>query len=119
MYHKDLEAWKLSIELVGDIYKITKQFPQSEIYGLTNQMRRCAVSIPSNLAEGAARASQKETLHFIDIAIGSLAELETQLIIAQNLNYISTSSDIIEKIKQVNALYIGLQKYLAQSKFKS
>lgn len=114
MLHKDLEAWKLSIELVTDIYEITKQFPQTEIYGLTNQMRRCAVSIPSNLAEGAARATQKETLRFIDIAIGSLAELETQVIIAQNLNYVSHSTPIFDKIKQVNALFIGLKKYLAQ-----
>ena len=116
MYHKDLEAWKKSIELVSDVYKITEKFPDIERYGLANQIRRCAVSIPSNLAEGAARSSQKETIRFIDISIGSLAELETQLIIAQNLGYISEDSNLLNKIKQVNALFIGVQKYLTNSK---
>lgn len=81
MTHKNLEAWKESINLVVDIYKITQQFPKDELYGLTNQIRRSAVSIPSNIAEGCARQTPKETAQFLHISLGSVAELETQLII--------------------------------------
>ena len=80
--HKDLEVWKKSMDLVSNIYKITESFPNKEIYGLTNQIRRSAVSVPSNIAEGAARSSKKEFIQFLYIALGSLAELETQMIIA-------------------------------------
>ncbi len=113
MYHKDLEAWKKSIELVTKVYSETKDFPQEEKYGLTNQIRRSAVSIPSNIAEGCARSSDKENARFIDIALGSLAELETQLIIAKNLNYIKQTS-LYNDINTVSALIIGLKKYLTQ-----
>ena len=87
--HKDLEVWKNSISLVTRIYSLTKDFPKEELYGLTNQMRRCAVSIPSNIAEGAARNSVKEFIQFLYIASGSLAELETQLLVSYNLTYLS------------------------------
>jgi len=87
--HKDLDVWKLSIDLVKDVYNITKTFPQSEIYGLTSQIRRCAVSIPSNIAEGSARNSNKEFIQFLYIALGSCAELETQLIISKEINIVS------------------------------
>ena len=113
MYHKDLEAWKKSIELVTKVYSETKNFPQEEKYGLTNQIRRSAVSIPSNIAEGCARGSDKENVRFIDIALGSLAELETQLIIAENLNYIKHTS-LYNDINTVSAMIIGLKKYLTQ-----
>ena len=89
MTHKDLDVWKLSIDLVKDVYNITKTFPQSEIYGLTSQIRRCAVSIPSNIAEGSARSSNKEFIQFLYIALGSCAELETQLIISKEINVVS------------------------------
>lgn len=112
MYHKDLEAWKKSIDLVKDVYKITSSFPNSELYGLVSQMRRSAISIPSNLAEGSAKFSDNETLRFIDISLGSLAELETQVIIAKELNFIEDNIELLEKIKQLNALYIGLRKHL-------
>ena len=75
--HKKLEAWQKSIELTEIIYKITSLFPKEEIYGLPNQMRRCAVSVASNIAEGAARNSTKEFLQFLSIAQGSLSELDT------------------------------------------
>ena len=75
--HKDLEVWKKSMDLVSNIYKITESFPNKELYGLTNQIRRAAVSIPSNIAEGAARNSKKEFIQFLYIALGSLSELET------------------------------------------
>ena len=112
MHHKDLEAWKKSIDLVKDIYSITKDFPSSEQFGLVSQMRRAAVSIPSNLAEGSARFSDKDCTRFIDISLGSLAELETQIIIAKELNFIKENQALLEKIKKVNALLIGLRKYL-------
>ncbi|HOM41738.1 MAG TPA: four helix bundle protein, partial [Bacteroidales bacterium] len=86
--HRNLEVWNKSVELVTEIYKVTESFPKSELYGLTNQIRRSAVSIPSNIAEGAARASSKELLQFLSVALGSVAELETQLIVSGNLNFI-------------------------------
>ena len=112
MYHKDLDAWKKSIELVKDVYNITSEFPNSELYGLVSQMRRCAISVPSNLAEGSARFSDNDTLRFIDISLGSLAELETQIIIAAELGFINDNSQILEKVKNLNAMYIGLRKHL-------
>lgn len=111
MYHCDLEAWKESIKLVKNVYKITEKFPQNELFGLTSQARRAAISVPSNIAEGNARSSAKESLRFMDIALGSLAELETQLIIAQELNYIKSCDNEIKNIKKVNALLKGLRKY--------
>ena len=87
--HKDLDVWKSSIEMVTILYQITSNFPKEEIYGLTNQLRRSAVSVPSNIAEGAGRNSHKEFLQFLYFATGSLSELETQVIIASNLKYIN------------------------------
>ena len=87
--HKDLDVWKKSIALVTKIYGVTSIFPKDEMFGLTNQIRRCAVSIPSNIAEGSARAHQKEFIRFLHISLGSQQELETQFIIAKNLNYIT------------------------------
>lgn len=78
MDHKDLDVWKKSMDLVESIYKITQIFPDSEKFGLTTQMRRAVVSIPSNIAEGSARKGDKELIQFLHIAIGSLSELETQ-----------------------------------------
>lgn len=114
MYHKDLEVWKKSIELVKIIYQKSDEFPKSESFGLTSQIRRAAVSIPSNLAEGNARSSSKETIHFIDIALGSLAEVETQLIIAKELGFIKEHDNETKVIKNVNALIMGLRKYFSE-----
>ena len=83
--HKDLDVWKKSMDLVEEVYRLTKGFPDSEKYGLINQIRRCAISVPSNIAEGSARNTSKETTQFCYIALGSLAELETQLLIAERL----------------------------------
>jgi len=87
--HKDLDVWKRSIEMVTSVYKLTRNFPKEELYGLTSQIRRSAVSVPSNIAEGAGRNSNKELLQFLYYATGSLSELETQLIIAHNLSYLN------------------------------
>ena len=92
--HKDLDVWRLSMDLAVKIYNTTQQFPKDEIYGLVSQMRRCAVSIPANIAEGSGRAHSKELCQFLNIASGSAAELESLLIISNRLNYIdSVKSD--------------------------
>ncbi len=87
--HRDLSVYKEALLLITDVYQATQDFPKSEIFGLTNQLRRSSVSIASNIAEGAARDSHKEFCQFLSIASGSAAELETQLIVSRNLNYLS------------------------------
>ena len=115
MYHKNLEVWKDSIEFVKDIYLITSTFPQDEKFGIVSQMRRAAVSIPSNIAEGNARLSAKEAVRFIDIAIGSIAELDTQLIISKKLDFIDDECEVFqEKLMRINAMAIGLRNSLAK-----
>ena len=110
--YKDLEAWKKSIELVKKIYVITKKFPKDEVYGLTNQMRRSAVSIPSNIAEGKTRQHANEYIQFLYIALGSCAELETQLIIAEKLRYISkqAASSLADDIDHISRMLRNLIK---------
>ena len=93
---KELEIWKRGRLFCSEIYKITSNFPESEKFGLTNQLRRACVSIPSNIAEGSSRSSNKDVLRFLEIAIGSAYEIETQLLIAFDLNFINT--DEIEKV---------------------
>ena len=88
---KQLKIWQKGIEIVKGIYLLTKVFPREELYGLTSQMRRCAISIPSNVAEGFKRFHSLEYKQFLHIALGSAAELETQLIIAQELSFIGAS----------------------------
>ncbi len=111
--HRDLEVWKKSIDLVVQIYSITKNFPTTEKFGLISQMQRCSVSIPSNIAEGSARKSSKEFSHFLSISLGSLAELETQLIISNRLKFLN---DIVfkeindDKIMHIRKMLIGLKK---------
>jgi four helix bundle protein len=87
--YQNLIVWKKSVDLVTPVYKITEQYPKSELYGLVNQTRRSAISIPSNIAEGKRRCSEKEFQRFLRISFGSGAELETQLIIAKNLNFLT------------------------------
>ena len=98
-----MRIWQIGIEVVKDIYILTKKFPKEELYGLTSQMRRSAVSIPSNIAEGFRRYHNKEYKQFLYIALGSCAELETQIIIANELDYINETIkiEIIEKIKYI------------------
>lgn len=111
--HKDLEVWRLSVDFVTHIYTLTQSFPKEEMYGLTNQLRRSAVSIPSNIAEGAARQFNKEYIQFLYVALGSLMELETQMIIAKNLNFI-TESEFLEgqlKMNEIGKLLNGLINY--------
>ena len=107
-----MEVWKQAMSLVFDVYEITEKFPKDELFGLTSQMRRCAVSIPSNIAEGCGRLSNKETLRFVGISLGSIAELETQILIAEHLKFVEDAEELENKIKKINALLIGLKKYL-------
>jgi len=107
--HKDLEVWKLSIELTVMVYKLTSSFPKTEMFGIVDEMRRAAVSIPSNIAEGAARQTDKEFVQFLFIAQGSCAELETQLILSEKLKFINDSSaDIKDNLTQIMKLIGGL-----------
>jgi four helix bundle protein len=91
--HKDLNVWKASMSLVSEIYRMTAAFPKQEMFGLSSQMRRAAISIPSNIAEGAARKSTREFVQFLYIAQGSLSELETQCLISEDLGYFSKESE--------------------------
>ena len=106
--YKDLELWKKSMDLVVDIYKLTKDFPSQEKFGLISQIRRAAVSIPSNIAEGSSRNNTKEFIQFLYIANGSLSEIETQLEIASRLGYLTTFETLIVNIKYIRKLMGGL-----------
>jgi four helix bundle protein len=95
--YKDLLIWQKGIELTEKVYQLVKSFPNEELYALTSQIKRCTISIPSNIAEGYGRKSTKNYIQFLRISIGSLFELETQLIIANKLNYI-TDKEIADTI---------------------
>jgi len=114
--HKKLEAWKQSMDLVVEIYKATEQLPKQEIYGLTNQVRRAAVSIPCNIAEGAARQTKKEFTNFLHIAQGSLSELDTQIEIASRLGYLDVEcrTSLDEKMEPVDKMITGLIRHLSK-----
>jgi four helix bundle protein len=113
--HKDLEIWQKGIELVEKIYKLTSSFPKEEIYGIISQMRRAAISYPSNIAEGAARFSRKEFIQFMYIALGTLSELETQVIISLRLGYHS-DENLLGEIELLRRMTLNFIKYLKRSK---
>ena len=94
--YRDLIVWQKSLQLCKDVYLVTKNFPKEEIYGLTSQIRRCAVSIPSNIAEGKGRNSDKDFIRFLQIALGSIYELQTQLELAFELSYIDNINSLID-----------------------
>ncbi len=106
--YRDLEVWSLSMDLVEDVYRETGKFPDEERFGLSSQMRRAAVSIPSNIAEGSGRKNAKEFIQFLYIAKGSLAELETQIEIAHRLNYMRDINKYLENTKRIRMMIIGL-----------
>lgn len=108
--YQDVVAWQKAIDLVTAIYRATQSFPSSETYGLTSQLRRAAVSIPSNIAEGQGRASTGEFRHFLGQARGSLLEVETQIVIAKNLDYLpeAASEGLLEKCAEVSKILYGL-----------
>ena len=112
MNHKDLAVWKESIKLVKEVYLLLKDFPSYEQFGICSQMRRAAVSVPSNIAEGAGRNSDKELVRFCYIAQGSLSELETQLIISAELGYIKSNNEIFKQLSIVRKILSGYITYL-------
>ncbi|MFO7882483.1 MAG: four helix bundle protein [Kosmotogaceae bacterium] len=119
MSYKELKVWQTSIDLVTDIYKITEDFPQNKLYGLTSQMCRAAVSVPSNIAEGNGRAHEKEYLHFLHLAKGSLLELMTQLEIANRLNFLEHNRKVVVNqhceltLKMLHRLIAAIKKHSA------
>jgi len=112
--YRDLEAWQKAVDFVEMIYRITHGFPSEERFGLTNQLRRAAVSVPSNIAEGQGRRSGKNFARFLAMALGSLAEVETQLLISMRLGYINSeqSNEALHLAGQVGRLISGLRRSL-------
>ncbi|MDP8298391.1 MAG: four helix bundle protein [Candidatus Tantalella remota] len=110
--HKELEAWKQSMLLTEGIYVVTKSFPDQEKFGLVNQLRRAAVSVPSNIAEGAARDTTKEFIRFLYIALGSISEVKTQLILSERLRYSKEDEELLSNAETVKKLLFGLIKAL-------
>ena len=112
--YRDLTVWRQGIELVDQIYRLTRTFPKSELYGMTSQMQRAAVSVPSNIAEGHQRDSTKEFLHHIAISLGSLAELDTLVQVSEQLGYLNRADKnaLVQRIDALGKMLRGLQKSL-------
>ena len=112
--YRDLVAWRKAIDLVAEVYRATIGFPREEVFGLTSQMRRAAVSVPSNIAEGQGRHTKREFLHHLSIAYGSLCELETQLLIAKQLGYLQDepAHHRLQQAAEVGRVVNGLIKSL-------
>jgi len=112
--HMDLDVWKISMDFVNDLYNVTDAFPSSEKFGLTSQLRRAGVSIPSNIAEGAGRFHENEFIQFLYISRGSLAEVETQLEIARRRGYINSIESQINTMIRIRKMINGLIKQLRE-----
>jgi len=111
--YKELDVWVQARELVKTVYVLIRTFPKEEQYALTSQIRRCVISVSSNIAEGRGRQTAKETIHFLHISRGSLYELETQLILADDLDYVNTElNNILKEIERVKKLLNGFINYL-------
>ena len=112
--YRDLIAWRKSMDLLVAIYALTESFPKNEQFGLTSQIKRAAVSIPSNLAEGSSRRSTQEFMRYINIATGSLAEVETQLSAAQRLNFITLKQEetLLDQCGEISRIFQGLYNSL-------
>jgi len=119
--HRDLLVWQKAMSLVTEIYRATRDFPKDEMYGLTSQLRRAAVSVPSNLAEGHGRNSRKEFHHFIGQARGSLTEVETQLEIARNLDYLPNNAALalLSQSSEIGRMLNGLRVWSKSSSSSS
>ena len=112
--HHSLDAWKRSIDFVVEVYKMTETFPKEEKFGLTSQIRRASVSIPANIAEGAARRSEKEFLHFLSIAQGSASEVETEMLIANKLGFLEKENHKVldSSLADIGRMLTGLSNHL-------
>ncbi len=108
MDYKELVVWQRSIQLVTDIYQLARTLPKEELYALSDQMKRCAVSIPSNIAEGSGRNTTKEFIQFLYIALGSASELETQLIIGRNIGFFQDLDYYFKEISEIRRMLNGL-----------
>ena len=106
--HRDLDVWTKSMDFAEQVYKITEKFPDKEKYSLTNQLRRAAISVPSNIAEGATRNSHKEFIQFLYIALGSTSELETQLLLSRRIGYVKDIDQALNDLTVVRKLISGL-----------
>ena len=115
---KDLKFWQKSIDLSVLIYKITSMFPNEEKFGLVSQLRRASVSIASNIAEGASRSSNKEFLYFLSLSNGSAFEIETQLIIANRLNYLNENDlmNVIDNVTEIQKMIYSFSKKIKETK---
>ena len=110
--HRNLIAWREAMKLVEMVYRHSARFPKEELYTMVTQLRKAAISVPSNLAEGAARNSPKELLQFVGIASGSLAEVETQLELAVRLGYLDETTECTHQVSYVGRLLVGLRNSL-------
>ena len=110
--HIDLEVWKKSMDFVEVVYKQSSSYPKEEIYGLTSQIRRAAVSVPSNIAEGAARQGNKEFIQFLYISLGSLSEVETQMMLAHRLGFAQNIDILLSDITRIKKMLNGLIVHL-------
>jgi len=113
--YRDLIVWQKAMDLVEEIYRCSQGFPNDERFGLTAQLRRAAVSVPSNIAEGNSRGTSRDYLRFLDMSYGSLAEVETQVMIANRLNYLDSPKleDLLQRTGEIGRLINGLQRSLA------
>jgi four helix bundle protein len=112
--YKELHAWQKAMKIAKMVYTLSSHFPKEEMYGLTNQVRRAAVSIPSNIAEGSSRAGTKEFLQFLAIARGSAAEVETQALLASQLGYCPENPEILSEITSLRQVINGLIRSLKE-----
>jgi len=114
--YQDLSVWQKAMDLVVTIYKATSAFPKTETYGLANQLRRAAISVASNIAEGSAKRSTREFIRFINIASGSVAEMQTQTILSQRLDYFDavTYARVIQSVDEIGRMLHGLQESLRE-----
>jgi four helix bundle protein len=112
--YRQLKVWQLAMDVAAGVYRLSASFPKHELYGLSSQMQRAAVSVPSNIAEGNKRESIKEYLHHLSIAGGSLAEMETQLLLAAKLEYCTSQQvdDLLAQAAEVGKMICGLQRSL-------
>lgn len=110
----NLEIWKKSCRLVKKIYQKTSSFPSEEKFGLTSQIRRCSVSVPSNIAEGCGRGTDSQLIHFLDVAIGSLCELETQIYLSYDLEFLSkeNKNELVEEVTSIRKMTASFQENL-------
>ena len=112
---KELIVWQKAIDLTEFVYLLTNEFPNDEKFGLISQIKRCVVSIPSNIAEGAGRNTKKEFIHFLGIASGSSFELQTQLIVSRKLDLVDARVDVLlDEIDQIQKMIYGLQSTLGK-----